>query len=56
MAPLVAANLFFAVAFAASSINSTNIYYASARVEVLNIFIFISTNLITITCHDFKSN
>lgn len=56
MAPLVAAHLFFAVAFAASNINSTNIYYASARVEVLNIFIFISTNLITTTCHDFKSN
>ncbi|XP_033184279.1 selenoprotein M-like [Bombus vancouverensis nearcticus] len=33
MAPLVAAHLFFAVAFAASNINSTNIYYASARVE-----------------------
>ena len=54
MAPTIAVILFFAAAFATSECKEY--YYASARVEVINIFIFIDTDFITLTCHVFKSN
>lgn len=54
MAPTIAVILFFATVFATSECKQY--YYTSARVEVINIFIFIDTNFITLTCHEFKSN